>query len=122
MKNSPKIKLTALILAIVLLVSSLPFTAVRAEETTIHLGVFSDPHYFPNSLSGGNNEAYFKKNYYKSKEYDEHDSQLSNALQGIETVLAEYEEQGANFLLVPGDLTKDGELEGHKEFAAKLEE
>ncbi len=122
MKNSPKIKLTALILAIVLLVSSLPFTAVRAEETTIHLGVFSDPHYFPNSLSGGNNEAYFKKNYYKSKEYDEHDSQLSNALRGIETVLAEYEEQGLNFLLVPGDLTKDGELEGHKEFAAKLEE
>ncbi|MBR3620133.1 MAG: metallophosphoesterase, partial [Clostridia bacterium] len=120
--NSKKAKLTAILLALAILVSSLPLVIAHAEEGTIHLGVFSDPHYFPNSLSGGNNEAFFQKNYYKNKEYDEHDSQVSNALEGIEKVLSEYEEEGANFLLIPGDLTKDGELEGHKELAAKLEE
>lgn len=122
MMKSSKAKITALLLSLAILISSLPLVVVQAQEGTIHLGIFSDPHYFPNSLSGGNNEAYFKKNYYKSKEYDEHDSQINNALEGIEKVLSEYEREGANFLLIPGDLTKDGELEGHRELAAKLEE
>ncbi len=108
-------------MSLVIMAVSLPFATAGAEEVAIHLGVFSDPHYFPNSLSGGNNEAFFQKNYYKSKEYEDHDSQLDNALEGIDRVLSRYEEENASFVLIPGDLTKDGELEGHKEFAEKLE-
>ena len=121
MKRKVSFKTLALLLAIIIAVASLPFSIAGAEETTVHLGVFSDPHYFPDKLSGGNNEAFFKKNYYKSKEYEDHDSLLSNALDGIDKVLSQYEEENANFVLIPGDLTKDGELEGHKELAAKLE-
>ena len=120
--KSQKSRIMAILLAFAILLSSLPLMVAHAQEGTVHLGVFSDPHYFPNSLSGGNNEAFFEKNYYACKEYDEHDSLLSNALDGIEKVLDQFEEEGANFVLVPGDLTKDGELEGHKELAAKLEE
>ncbi len=122
MKKSRAFKILSIVLSMVILAVSLPYAAAGAEETTVHLGVFSDPHYFPDSLSGGNNEAFFKKNYYKSKEYEDHDSLLDNALEGIDKVLSRYESENANYVLIPGDLTKDGELEGHKELAKKLED
>ena len=55
MMKSKKAKLTAILLALAILISSLPLVVAHAEEVTIHLGVFSDPHYFPNRLSGENN-------------------------------------------------------------------
>lgn len=123
MKNSIFIKIFAVILSIVIMGTSLPLTLMTsAEETTVHLGVFSDPHYYPNALSGGNNDAYKELNYLKSKEYDNHDSLLSNALEGIEKVLEQTEDENADFLLIPGDLTKDGEYVAHTELAEKLEE
>lgn len=122
MKKPVLVKCLALIMSLVILAASLPLTLMSsAEDSTIHLGVISDIHYYPNSLSGNNNQAFKDFNNSRGKEYENNDSLLSNALQGIDTVLSQAREENASFVLIPGDLTKDGELEGHRELAAKLE-
>ena len=120
MKKSILLKLTATVLCFALLAAFLPL-AVSAEESTIHIGVFSDVHYFADAVKGNFCDAYKEFTYLKNKEYAENNALLGNALQGVETVLKQAEEEKANFLLIPGDLTKDGEIECHIELAQKLE-
>ncbi len=118
MKKSLKVKIVAVFMAIVMLFGVMPI-GVFAEEDTIHIGVFSDVHIYPDSLKGGNNQAYKDFTIAKSKEYAENYSLLDNALDGV---LRNAELNGDDYLLIPGDLTKDGEYEGHVALAAKLEE
>lgn len=54
----------------------------------------------------------------RQKEYDVNNSLLDNALDGV---LHNAVKNGQDYLLIPGDLTKDGELEAHKALAARLE-
>ncbi len=118
MKNKKLIfKLICLILAAAMLVSCVPMT-VSADTAKIRFGVISDIHYLAPSLKGGENEDWlnFVKN--KHKEYTVLDSLLENALDGV---LRNAVENGENYVLIPGDLTKDGELESHKALAARLE-
>lgn len=109
-------KLLSLLLAVAMLISCIPMS-VSANTSSIRFGVFSDVHYYPNSLKGDRGEAWqtFLKN--KHKQYDENNSLLENALDGVMRNAAE---NGATYLLVPGDLTKDGELEAHKALAEKF--
>lgn len=118
MKKSLKLKILAVLLAFVMAFSCLPVT-VFADETTIHLGVFSDTHIYPDALKGGFNQAYKDYTVAKSKEYAENKSTVLNALEGV---LKNAENDGADYLLIPGDLTKDGEYEGHVALAKMLEE
>lgn len=117
MKKNISFRLTAVLLAVIIAVMSLPVIA-NADETTIHLGVFSDVHIYPDSLKGGNCQAYKDFTYSKSKEYGENYSLVNNALAGV---LENAKKDGADFLLVPGDLTKDGEYEAHVALAGILE-
>ena len=117
MKSKLTIKITAVIMAFALLFSCLPYIAF-ADETTIHLGVFSDVHIYGDSLKGGNCDAYKEFTYYSSKEYAENYSLVNNALVGV---LENAEKDGADYLLIPGDLTKDGEYEAHVALAQILE-
>ena len=118
MKNKKLLlKAVSLILSIALIISCVPLT-VSADSANIHFGVISDIHYLAPSLRGGDNEEWleFQKN--KQKEYTLTDSLLENALDGV---LRNAVENGENYVLIPGDLTKDGELESHKVLAEKLE-
>ena len=54
----------------------------------------------------------------KHKEYNDLDSLIDNALDGV---LRNAVESGENYVLIPGDLTKDGELASHEALAKKLE-
>ena len=118
MKRRLTFKILAVLMALCLFVGSVPMMAF-ADETTIHLGVFSDVHIFADELKDNNCEAYQKYTIAKSKEYGENYSLLNNALEGV---LKNAEKDGADYLLIPGDLTKDGELESHKALAKILEE
>ncbi|MBQ9849303.1 MAG: metallophosphoesterase [Clostridia bacterium] len=113
-KNIRKVISVLLALAIVLV--SVPFS-VSAESSAIRFGVISDIHYFANSLKGDYSEEYKEWLYNKHKEYDEADSLLSNALDGV---LRNAADDGATYVLIPGDLTKDGAKESHKALAEKL--
>jgi len=118
MKNKKLLlKLVSLILSIALVISCVPLM-VSAGTSNIHFGVISDIHYLAPSLRGGDNEDWleFQKN--KQKEYTLTDSLLENALDGV---LRNAVENGENYLLIPGDLTKDGELESHTVLAERLE-
>lgn len=120
MKRSVLAKIIAVVMAVVILAVSIPLS-VNAENTTIQLGLVSDIHYFADSIKGKNREAFERFTYLKSKEYTQINSLLDNALTGVETLLNKAENEDADFLLIPGDLTKDGEYESHIELAKKLE-
>lgn len=118
MKNKKLIfKVISIVLALALVVSCIPMMA-SADTSKIRFGVISDIHYLAPSLKGGDSEEWleFVKN--KHKEYNVNDSLLDNALDGV---LRNAAESGENYVLIPGDLTKDGELESHKALAARLE-
>ena len=116
MNKKISIKLLSILLAVALIISCIPFIA-SADTSTIRFGVISDIHYLAPSLKGDNSAWLdFVKN--KHKEYTVIDSLLDNALDGV---LRNAVENGENYVLIPGDLTKDGELESHKALAARLE-
>ena len=100
-------------MAAVLVAASIPFIAV-AQESKIRFGIIADIHLLADSLKNHESEVYndFVKN--SHKEYNEETSLLNNALDGI---LRNAVEDGATYVLIPGDLTKDGELESHKQLA-----
>lgn len=110
------VKLISVLLSLAILIACIP-VAVSANTASIRFGVVTDIHYFPDSLKGDRGAEWqtFVKN--KHKMYDEGNSLIENALDGVMRNAAE---DGATYLLVPGDLTKDGELEGHKALAEKF--
>ena len=110
------VKVISIMLSLAILVACIPI-AVSANTASIRFGVVTDIHYYPDSLKGdrGTEWQTFVKN--KHKMYDENNSLIENALDGVMRNAAE---GGATYLLVPGDLTKDGELEGHKALAEKF--
>ncbi len=117
MSNKKSIrKVISVLLALAIILVSIPFS-VSAESSAIRFGVISDIHYFAKSLKGDYSEEYKEWLYNKHKEYDEADSLLSNALDGV---LRNAADDGATYVLIPGDLTKDGAKESHKALAEKL--
>lgn len=116
MKGKISLKIISVVLAIALVFASVPMI-VSADTSSIRFGVISDIHYYPQSLKGEKGEVWqtFLKN--KHKEYDDLDSLVENALDGV---LRNAAEDGSTYVLIPGDLTKDGEYEGHVALAEKF--
>lgn len=75
--------------------------------------VFSDPHFYDPSL-GTSGEA-FDEYLANDRKLLAESSELVDA--AIEAILAESPE----FLIIPGDLTKDGEASGHRSLAQRLD-
>jgi len=76
--------------------------------------VFSDPHYYDPSL-GVEGEAF--------KKYIENDRKLlKESKYIIERAIDIIAEKEADFIIVPGDLTKDGTLISHQKFAGYLKQ
>lgn len=117
MKKSLILKLISIVLVFAVIAACVPMMA-NADTSSVRFGVISDIHYLAPSLkdSGGDNWEVFVQN--KHKEYNYLDSLVENALDGV---LRNAAADGENYVLIPGDLTKDGELESHKALAKKLE-
>ncbi len=117
MKNKKFIiRIISVVLTLALLISCVPMMA-SADTSKIRFGVVSDIHYLAPSLKGEGAEWYDLVNQ-KHKEYNDLDGLIDNALDGV---LRNAVENGETYLLIPGDMTKDGELESHKALAARLE-
>jgi predicted phosphodiesterase len=92
---------------------------IRSQSSgdgTLKIGVFSDPHYYDPSLgtSGPEFEMYMA--------YDRKMIPESHAI--MQATVNEMLNENVDIVLVPGDMTKDGELHNHQkvvEFLAQLE-
>ena len=109
--------LTAVILAAALLLGCMP-AALAAGETTLQIGVISDIHYFSKEQAGGYNEAFMTGGGGINKLYLQSEGILESALAAL---AAHAKQNGMKYVLIPGDLTGEGELAGHKALAARLE-
>lgn len=89
------------------IVATLPFAAI------------SDIHYYPQSYTGNNCDAWQEFSAMEAKEYEESDALVRSAL---DSIALKAEEAGYKYLLIPGDLTKDSEYDAHIQLAAILEQ
>ncbi len=113
------LKALSAVLVLALIIGCIPsvFSAAVIQEGELDIGLISDIHYYPDSLKGGNCQAFKDFTVGKGKEYTENNSLLANALDAFANMREKPE-----VVLIPGDLTKDGEYEGHVELAKKLEQ
>lgn len=113
-------KLLCVILAVAVFAVSVPFTVLAADTDDVNFVVLSDLHYFAASAMGNSAED--------RKEFNDM-MLMNNATSGIapeltDTALKNVEEMAKNgdidFVLIPGDLTKNAEYAAHVELTAKL--
>jgi len=109
--------LTAMLLAAALLLGCMP-VALAAEEAVLQIGVISDLHYFSKAQAGDYCEAFMRGEGGMGKLYLQSEGILESALAAL---AAHAKQNGMKYVLIPGDLTRDGELAGHKALAARLE-
>ncbi|MCL1952846.1 MAG: metallophosphoesterase [Oscillospiraceae bacterium] len=116
MKKHAKLALV-LLLMLALLPTPLVIAANKPAGKTLTVAVLSDIHLFPEAMTGNNSASYQAENGAKPAIYTE--GLLKSALAAVER---DVKRKGIQFLLVPGDLTRDGEYEGHTLLAKYLNE
>ena len=119
MKTTLK-KLLCVILAVVIVAVGIPFSAIASTKETVKFGILSDIHYFADSAMGKTKED--KQEFIDMMLLNNSTSGLSPAL--TDAALANLAKMAKNgeidFLLLPGDLTRNAEYAGHTELAGKL--
>lgn len=121
MKNLKRIISLVLCLAMVFsLASSFSYAADLRDETPktkLNFVTISDPHFYPEKLMGGRCQAWQDYTSTNIKQLTESEAILRTA---IETACQRNPD--LDYILIPGDLTKDGEYVSHVEIAKILEE
>nr|WP_321396119.1 choice-of-anchor I family protein [uncultured Desulfobacter sp.] len=84
----------------------------------VRFAVFSDPHYYDTDL--GTEGTAFETYLAQDRKLIRESEALTKAV--IEKIIAANAETPIDFVIVPGDLTKDGALTSHQEFAAYLKQ
>lgn len=85
----------------------------QEKERQINISVIADLHYYPPSFTNAASPDYQAYLAHDPKMLRESSAALDRALEIAAT-------QHSDILLIPGDLTKDAELQGHTEVAQKL--
>ena len=121
MKTSKKV--LSLLLSVLLVFSSVSLILFAGADdenpNELNFAGMSDVHFYPKSLTGGDSEEWKDFCTSKSKEFEQSEAITDAALDSI--ALKSNEGLDTKYLLISGDLTKDGEYQGHKELAEKLE-
>ena len=110
-------KISALILSILLVFSCFPVSMAAETENTFSLATINDIHYYTEGLAGDKGEAFYTYLTGHNCVYDDLDAILDAALASLEY---EVKNNGVKYVAVVGDLTTNGEYEGHKALAEKL--
>ena len=112
-------KFAALLLPVLLLLPLSQIPAAAKNYADLHIAVIADPHFYPDEMTGGFNEAYREDNATIGRSVELAQALFVSALAALKKrVNAEKIE----FLLIPGDMTREGEYEGHARVARMLEE
>lgn len=112
-----KIKVAALIMAVVMIITVIPFS-VFAAGNDISVATLSDVHYFADALKGNRTEDYQATVLGSTTTLDLTAACLDTALVTLEKELKKADNP---ILILPGDLTYQGEYGSHIELAGKLE-
>ena len=110
-------KIIALILAAVMIFSVIPFSVLAADKGDITIATISDIHYYANSLKGNRTEDYQALVAGSTTTLDLTADCLDTALITMEEQLKDVDNP---YLIIPGDLTYQGEYESHVELVGKL--
>ena len=122
MKKSIMKKLFCVILSLVVLVAGIPFTALALPADEVNFAILSDIHYFAESSMGYTDED--------KQEFNEI-MLMNNSTTGLIPYLTDAAMANItamalrgeiDFLLLPGDLTRNAEKAAHEELAARLAE
>ena len=109
----------AALLAAMLVLASFSVAFAAEEKAPLQVAVISDLHYFSERATGNWCDAFMQYAESKPKEYCETPALLDSALTAI---AAHAEENGLKYVLIPGDLTPNGEYDNHAELSERLEQ
>ena len=115
-------KILAILLTLIMIFSAISVAAEAVDNSkgkvtaTMDFATISDLHYYPESLMS-DSQAWTDYVYNTTKMFPEAETMIRTS---IETAMTRNPD--LKYILVPGDLTKDGEYEAHTALAAILEE
>lgn len=112
-----KIKITAIIMAVVMIMTVIPFS-VFAADSDISVATLSDVHYYADALKGNRTEDYQATVSGSTTTFDLTAACFDAALV---TMAEELKKADKPILILPGDLTYQGEYQSNVELAGKLE-
>ncbi len=119
MKSTIK-KLFCVILAVAVFAVSVPFTALALPADEVNFAIISDIHYFASTSMGytDEDEQEFNEMMLLNNSTSGISPYLTDAAMANVTAMAQRGE--LDFLLLPGDLTRNAEQAAHEELAARL--
>lgn len=109
----------AVLMAAMLVLASVSVAFAAEEKSPLQVGIVSDIHYFSEKCTGNWCDAFMKYAESTAKERYETPALLDSALTALAT---HAEENGMKYVLIPGDLTPNGEYDNHVELAERLEQ
>jgi len=109
MKKLPK-TILALALTVLLLLPLAPLPARAQAPATLNIALISDPHYFPESMAGGYGPV-FDAGQIVGHPIEQAPGVLRSVLEAIKARALRGE---VEYLLIPGDLTREGERGAHE--------
>lgn len=112
-----KIKVISAIMALIMVMTAVPF-AVFASDSDIQVATLSDIHYYADALKGNRTEDYQATVSGSTTTFDLTSACLDTALV---TMSKELKKADNPILVIPGDLTYQGEYQSNVEIAGKLE-
>ncbi len=115
-------KILCVVLALAVLAVSVPFTALAAPQDKVNFAIVSDLHYFAEEAMGTTPED--KQEFAEMMILNNSTTFLAPALTeaAMANVTAMALKGEIDFLLVPGDLTRNAEKAAHIELAARFEQ
>jgi len=118
-KNSFSAKLLSVLLCLALICTFVPAVSAKTSQAgkDLLLTTLSDIHYYPESLAGNKSEAFYTYMEGSNCVYDDLDAILESTFTALEN---DAKEKGLKYVVITGDLTQNGEYEGHIALAEKL--
>lgn len=118
MKKGIFSKIFSLLLCLALVLSTAPLSiAKETEEKTFSVATVNDIHYYPECLTGNKTEALYTYLTGHNCVYNDLDAIMDAALSSLEY---EVKNNGVKHIVLAGDLTTNGEYEGHKTLSRML--
>lgn len=118
MNKKITVKLLSMILSLALVFSCIPISfAAQAVTTTFSVATMNDIHYYTERLAGNKQEALYTYLEAGNCVYDDLDAILDAALESLKY---EVKNNGVKYVALVGDLTTNGEYEGHVALAEKF--
>lgn len=112
-------KVFSFFLVFVFILIAVPPVINAADSTSLGVGVISDIHYYPAELTGDYCPAFLEFSENDTRQIGQSVGLLNSTLYALEK---HAEEKGLKYLLISGDLSRNGEYEAHRVLAQRLEQ